>query len=52
MKLGLFWIVSGAILLIDGGIRIAWFGWPGLTGVVIAIPLFYWGIKRLQSTKG
>ena len=49
MKLGIAFIVIGCTLLIDGGIRLAWFGAAGLTGILLAIPFLYFGLKRLMK---
>jgi len=51
VKLGIFLIILGVILLIDGGRRIARWGLPGLSGLLFAAPCFWFGIRRLLVKK-
>lgn len=48
MKWGIALVVIGTALLFDGGIRLALVGWPGFSGIVLAIPCFYYGIRRIR----
>ena len=54
MKWGITLVVIGAVLLFDGGIRLALVGWLGFSGIVLAMPCLYYGIRRIrrQSQRG
>lgn len=49
MKFGITLIIIAVVLLTDGGMRLALSGWPGLSGVVVAVPFLYYGIKRMKQ---
>ena len=51
MKRGILLIIVGCILLIDGGMRLVLAGLAGLSGIILAIPCFYFGIRFIQKKR-
>lgn len=47
MKLGVILVIAGGAFLIDGGMRFVLVGYPGLSGLIFALPCLYFGIKRI-----
>lgn len=52
MKTGIFLIVLGIILIMDGTLRFTLVGIPGLTGLIFAVPSVYFGIRRIRKSGG
>ena len=42
-------LVLGGILLFDGGIRLALSGLPGLSGIILATPCFYFALRKRRE---